>query len=323
MRKINKTLALVLALITVLSAFSIVPFTASAKETSVVSTSAKTPTSGECGKNAKWKIDSKGVLTIYGKGEIIETDELTICIQEKAKEVKISNGITKLPNRLFMEGSKIEKITVANSVKTLEEAVFFYCNKLKSVTIGNGVTKIPYCSFLECPSLQSVKLGTGVKSIETNAFDSCVKLNTITIDKKNKNLCSVDGVVYTKNKKKIVLYPQGKKNTSYSILKGTKTIGKCAFAFGVNLKKVTIPTTVTSIENSAFIHCTKLKKLTVPSSVKKIGYYAYGYRFNFYGGEFDDEITTMPIKGCAIYGKSGSSANRYCVNFKVKFVKVK
>lgn len=322
MKKTNKCVALVLAVITIFSAFSIVPITASAKETSVVSTSAKTPTSGECGKNAKWKIDSKGVLTIYGKGEVSFDSDLRNCVHKNAKEVKVSNGITKLYGGIFDQGVKIKKATIADSVKTLGTSTFNLCESLKTVKIGNGVTKLPSCTFSWCENLKSVELGSKVKSVETDIFENCDVIDKITINKSNKNLCTVNNVIYTKNKSKIVLYPQGKKDTKYSIPKGTKTIGKCAFAFAKNLKNITIPSSVTKIQNSAFISCTKLKKLTIPKTVKVIEPLAYGFQFNMDVNEMVD-YEIVKSDGFTIYGNVGSSAYRYSKNFKVNFVKVK
>ena len=50
MKKTNKMIALVLAVITLLSVVCVVPVTASAKVTNVVSSSAKSPTSGKWGR---------------------------------------------------------------------------------------------------------------------------------------------------------------------------------------------------------------------------------------------------------------------------------
>ena len=94
MKKTNKIIALVLAVITLLSVVCVVPVTASAKVTNVVSSSAKSPTSGKWGKNAKWKLNSKGVLTISGKGTL-KIEELSESVARKVKEIKINDGIQK------------------------------------------------------------------------------------------------------------------------------------------------------------------------------------------------------------------------------------
>lgn len=324
MKKTNKCVALVLAVITIFSAFSIVPITASAEEvTTTTATEVKIIDSGECGKKAKWKIDSNGLLTVYGKGAVEYDKKLAGYIEGKIKEVKVLDGITKLPYHMFSDSFNLKKATIADSVKSLGELIFGYCGNLKTVTIGNGVTKLPYGAFADCSSLKSVKLGTGLKFLPTNTFVGCEKVNSITIPKKNKNLCTVDSVIYSKNKKTLIYYPQGKKKTTYSVLKETKTIEKFAFAYSVNLKKVNIPTSVNTIKTKAFIHCKNLKKLTIPSSVKTIGSKAYGYQYKYYAGTFGDETIIIKTKGCTIYGKKGSTANKYSTSNKIKFVKTK
>lgn len=60
------------------------------------------------------------------------------------------------------------------------------------------------------------------------------------------------------------------KSTSYKVTK----IGECAF-YDNSLTSVTIPSSVTSIENSAFQTCLKLKSITIPSSVTYLGLRAF------------------------------------------------
>lgn len=245
MKKTNKIIALVLAVITLLSVVCVVPVTASAKVTNVVSSSAKSPTSGKWGKNAKWKLNSKGVLTISGKG--------TLKIEELSESVA-------------------RKVTLNKTITSIDRGVFNYFDNITSVNVPSG----------------------------------------------NKKYSSVAGVLYSKDKKKLIFYPRGKKGTKYTIPYGTKAIGKYAFDKSQYLKSVTIPSTVTSIEEGAFFRCEKMKKITIPSSVKRMGNLAYGFYVTY---DEDLNIYIEPIKGCTIYGKAGSAAHRYSRNFGVKFKK--
>ncbi len=271
MKKTNKVIALVLAVITLLSVVSIVPVTASAKETNVVS-SAKSPTGGKWGKNAKWKLNSKGVLTIYGKGTL-KAEELSQSVARKVKEIKINDGITKVDYSALSYVNNARKVTLNKTITNIDRRVFNYFDNITSVNVPSG----------------------------------------------NKKYSSVSGVLYSKDKKKLIFYPRGKKDTKYAIPYGTKTIGKYAFDKSQYLKTVTIPSTVTSIEEGAFFRCEKMKKNTIPSSVKKIGNLAYGFYVTY---DEDYNIYIEPIKGCTIYGKAGSAAHRYSRNFGVKFKKI-
>lgn len=52
-------------------------------------------------------------------------------------------------------------------------------------------------------------------------------------------------------------------------------IGFSAFAECTGLTSVTIPDSVTSIETNAFVYCTELTNITIPNSVTEIGEYAF------------------------------------------------
>ena len=67
-----------------------------------------------------------------------------------------------------------------------------------------------------------------------------------------------------------------------STLDGKKVskIGQNAFYKNKTITKVTIPSTVTSIEIAAFEHCTSLRTIILPDSVQEIGNYSFAYDSN-------------------------------------------
>ena len=66
---------------------------------------------------------------------------------------------------------------------------------------------------------------------------------------------------------------------------------------------VTIPNSVTSIENSAFMYCSGLTSVTIPGSVTSIGSYAFMYCSGLTSITIPDSVTS--IGGYAFYGCSG------------------
>jgi hypothetical protein len=148
----------------------------------------------------------------------------------------------------------------------------FYDIPLTSVTIPNSVTSIGHAAFA-LTQLTSVTIPASVTSIGTLVFKSCSKLTVITVDALNPNFSSVDGVLFSKDKKTLVVYPGGK-SSSYTIPNSVTFIGDAAFAF-TPLTSVTIPNSVTSIGNDAF-GSTQLTSITLPDSVTSIGYEAFG-----------------------------------------------
>lgn len=83
-------------------------------------------------------------------------------------------------------------------------------------------------------------------------------------------LISIDGVVYTKDKKTLVCYPGGKTATSWSVPSGVTNIARYALGYNPTLKNVTLPDGLTTIEWDAFYSSTGLESINIPSSVTQI-----------------------------------------------------
>ena len=83
-------------------------------------------------------------------------------------------------------------------------------------------------------------------------------------------LISIDGVVYTTDKKTLVYYPGGRTATSWTVPDGVKTIAKYSLGYNPTLKNVTLPDGLTTIEWDAFYSSTGLESINIPSSVTQI-----------------------------------------------------
>jgi hypothetical protein len=143
--------------------------------------------------------------------------------------------------------------------------------RLTSVTLPSSVTSIAVLAFSYCTSLTSVTISSSVTSIGDRAFEGCTSLTGITVDSNNPVYASVDGVLFDKSMRTIILYPQGKQAETYAIPSSVTSIGNGAFAWCGSLKNVTIPVLVTAIGDLAFNVCSSLTSLTIPASVTAIG----------------------------------------------------
>ena len=82
-------------------------------------------------------------------------------------------------------------------------------------------------------------------------------------------------MLFNKNKTKIIQYPKGRKETTYTISDSVTSIGDYAFYACTSLVSITITGSITSIGEWAFVYCTSLISITIPSSVKSIGEFAF------------------------------------------------
>jgi hypothetical protein len=151
--------------------------------------------------------------------------------------------------------------------------------KLMHVTIPNSVTSIGVGAFHGCWGLTNIAIPRSVTSIGFNSLNTnytyasfgwCKNLKAITVDADNPAYSTLDGVLFNKDRTKLIQFPAGRTG-SYTIPDGVTRIENEAFYGCGGLTAVKIPNTITSIGDSAFCDCRQLGDIKIPSSVITIG----------------------------------------------------
>ena len=266
MKKLNKAIAIALSAVTVFSASSVVPITANAKVTNVVSSSATSTRNGKCGKDVKWSYNNK-VLTVYGKGKM--TTEIPESVTNYAEEIIVKDGVTDIGK--LETGERLKKVTLGKGITVIPGGLFAGCVKLKTVKLSNNLRTIENDAFRWCESLTTITIPEKVRKILTNPFMECSKLTKINVNKNNKTYTSIDGILFTKSKKTLAIYPLGKKNSAYSVPKTVYKIAENAFSESSSIKTIKMTNSVKRIEDNAFAHCYRLKNVTLSQRLTYIG----------------------------------------------------
>lgn len=161
----------------------------------------------------------------------------------------------------------LEKIKLPDSLTTLEDFALYVD---KNNYINDSQTFIGFNTY-PMKFLQELKIPKNVKNIGVNPFFGQCQLSAanFTIDPENKYFTIEDGVLYNKNKTRLI--------------------------FATHDAYITrIPDTVEVIDSYAFYQCDVTNPLSIPGSVKKIGYKAFDsskfseiiFKSDFYDIEF-------------------------------------
>ena len=168
-----------------------------------------------------------------------------------------------------------EKVTVPDYITCIGAGAFKGCDTVKSITIPNSVTAIGESAFANCSALTGIAIPASVTAIDKWAFDGCSKLSSISVASANASFSASDGVLYNKDKSKLLRYPPNKSGSSYTFPGSVRTIGDSAVASCQNLTRISLTSGVQTIEQYAFDQCANLASLTIPSTVTSVGRYAF------------------------------------------------
>jgi hypothetical protein len=131
--------------------------------------------------------------------------------------------------------------------------------QIMSADIPDSVTSIGNAAFKNCRGLKRVALPDSVIHIGADAFCGCP------------NLADSQGFVIVRN----LLYNYYGKQWRITVPSGVTVIGDTAFWGCKRLLSVTLPDSVTHIGKEAFIGCGSMTKIILPDSIKSIGTRAF------------------------------------------------
>jgi len=191
----------------------------------------------------------------------------------------IPASVTEIGSDAFHYSSELISINVHpdNPNFSSENGVLFNKDKTKLLMYPRGrqgdyiiPDSVVDAGFKRCRGLTSIIITKTIVEIGNFAFiDDCPALTSITVHPDNPNYSSIDGVLFNKDKTKLILCPEGKKG-DYVIPDSVFEIGSCAFSNCDGLLSIIISNSVSKIGGSAFSWCNGLTSITIPKSVVEI-----------------------------------------------------
>ena len=192
-------------------------------------------------------------------------------------ELRYFTGITEIKAFTFSGCTELTRIMLPNGVTNIGQNAFVGDVKLEYIAFpDNDGFQMGIHPFQRCLSLTTITLPKNLTWMIGNPFIQCHNLTEIKVDAANKNMESIDGVVYVAGPT-LAAYPNGKDLEEYTIAEGTMSILMNAFAYSNKLKKVIIPASITTIGSSAFKCCSNLASIELPADLEIIGAEAFNY----------------------------------------------
>lgn len=281
---------------------------------SVVPTAGAASYNGTCGENLNWSFnEATGKLTIIGSGRMndygyfggVWTDFI-----DKIMSVSLPEGLTTVGSYAFYGAVNLKEITFPNSLCIIGTSAFADC-PLERITFGTGLQMIEGYAFenlkvknLVLPegliAVENLK-GDGVETltipaslIEIGTYEEPMldfsALKSVSVSASNPVFSSADGVLYSKDKTRVVLYPSARGTTlqlpdsvtDISCIEGCEGVTELTLPARFtdystlrisemfpNVEIVHVPDTVCCLEG-AFYDCTKLKTVNIPAGISSL-----------------------------------------------------
>lgn len=155
----------------------------------------------------------------------------------------------------FMQNYRTEEIVLNEGLKVLEEGAFFYNLNLRKVTFSSTLEEIGFNAFA---------------TSETNPIHDGIE--EYIVPNESNHFKNVDGVVYSKDGKELVIAPAGLtyENGHYTVLDGTEKINDHAFYNSVNLRSITFPNSLKEIGKAPFF-LSNLKSISYLGTMDEFG----------------------------------------------------
>ena len=175
---------------------------------------------------------------------------------------EFEEGITKIPNRIFLEATKLKNVKMPDTVTEFEDGTFESCTSLETIKIPEFVTKIGESAFSGCTNLSNFKLPPNITKINGSAFKGCESLTSLELP---------SGVQTIESS----AFENCKALKNISIPKKCENIWNNAFKSCTSLAKVNMQHGLKNIYSGAFYECDALNNVSIPDSVTSIGSQAF------------------------------------------------
>ncbi|MDO4864728.1 MAG: leucine-rich repeat protein [Ruminococcus sp.] len=177
----------------------------------------------------------------------------------------------------------------------------------KEVTVpdalgGKPVTELATSAFLGSHA-EKIIIPAGIEYISTDdPFSSCLNLLGIEVAADNKNYCSVDGVLFSKDKTTLLHYPAANERESYAVPDSVTEIGVAGFAES-RLKSITLPSSINTIGRHSFSFCSFLEEIDMSAtSIEYVDIMSFISDVSLTSVKFSD--STVDIGLAAFFGCS-------------------
>ena len=181
-------------------------------------------------------------------------------------------------------------------------------NRTKDFHIPEGTNGLSGTFYLSgCHYVENVYMPASLTKFNFGLFEFCESLKNIYVAESNPDFCDIDGVLYNKQKTRLICYPRGRKDAVIVLPDGTEELDYCSFYQCNQITGVVIPHSLKQLNGGAFVQCQNLRDFTFTRDIQSIS----GIGYVLGGGPGAGGWRIGDIENVTIRGYSGTVAESY------------
>ncbi len=213
----------------------------------------------------KFAFYDSGIESFVAPSSLLSIDYQAFANCENLKNIELNDNLQTIKDEAFLNCNKIPSLTIKRDLKNIGNNVFLNCDNISTVSTKgskyfevdnnvlytNGRASLVYVppkrevSYINIPEQTS--------SIKEDALVNALSIDAFNVDDKNQYLSSQDGILYDKDKNKLIKYPPKKSLTNFNVPMSVKEILPYAFKDASKFYGfITIQDNVEKIGDSAF-----------------------------------------------------------------------
>ncbi len=217
---------------------------------------------------------------------------------ERLRSVTIPETVRTIGEEAFWETSALEEIIVhkdnpnyrsADGNLYNKEITYLYwvtADQVGAFVIPATVRGMDRKAFDSCKKITAIHIQTNGKNPQdsfyigtlfNDNFSQCTSLSAIWVDGDHPYYSSTDGVLFTKDGKRLLAVPPAYNVKNYKVPYNVQEIGGFSFSGCYKIETVTIPDGIATIELFAFMNCPSIKEVSVGHGLTEIGEKAFYY----------------------------------------------
>lgn len=218
---------------------------------------------------------------------------------------------------LYVQGQPVTELVIPEGTTHIEDYAFYGWYNLEKVILPDSLEYIGDYAFGSCYNLYEINIPASVNYVGYGAFESCSATINCWADEQpeewnsdwNPSGCTViwgyrgtrtvDKIIYALQSPNKATVIDADGDITEAIIKdevegyAVQTIGSYAFQSKSELTKVTMPDSITSIEDGAFSWCEKLLEIQLSNNLSNIGADAFYFTTTLTSITIPNSVTTI------------------------------